>query len=174
MKSISIRFALIASITFIVWVCMEHLLGYNTTKMQIGQYTRLASAYLFWMFIVITIVVKKKELRGIVSFASLLSTGVHMVIIYSVITAVWLAIYQHFINPDFYPLIKQFSLEQLQAERKTDLEIVESMKEIEMSYNGSVLSYLFYFLFSSIAGSIIAAIAALIMRSKKSMNHKYR
>ena len=168
MKNIAIRFGIIASTIFIIWVCIEHVLGYNTTKMEIGQYTRLASTYLFWLFIVITIVLKKKELGGIVSFASCLKEGVLMVVIYSAITAVWLAVYQHFINPDFYVLVKQFSMDHMRTEGKTELQIADAIKEIDMSYNGSALSYLLYFVFSTIAGSIIAIIASLIIRSRKS------
>lgn len=166
MKNISIRFAIIASVTFIIWCCIEHLMGYNTTKMEMGQYTRLASAYLFWVFIVITIIFKKKELGGIVSFASCLKAGVTMVIIYSAITAVWLAFYQHFINPDFYPLVKQFSIDQMKVAGKNEMEMASEIKEIDMSYNGSAFSYLLYFVFSTIAGSIIAMIASLIVRSR--------
>ena len=167
MKNTSIRFAIIASVTFIIWCLVEHLLGYNTIKMEVGQYTRLASAYLFWLFIVITIILKKRELGGIVSFAACLKAGLLMVIIYSAITAVWLAIYQHFINPDFYPLVKQFSIDQMKAAGKNEMEMASEIKEIDRSYNGSAFSYLLYFIFSSIAGSIIAMIASLIVRSRR-------
>lgn len=166
MKNISVRFGMIASVIFIVWVSIEQLLGYNTTKMEIGQYTRLASAYVFWLFIIIALITKKKECGGEISFSVSLKAGILMVAVYSFITAVWLAIYQHFINPDFYSLIKQFTLEQLTATGKAQSEINDAMKEIDMMYNGSFLSYLLYFFFAMTAGSIIAFITSLIVRSR--------
>ena len=135
--------------------------------METGQYTRLASAYMFWLFIVITIVFKKKQLGGVISFAEGFKTAIVMIVIYSFITAIWLAIYQHFINPDFYQLIKQFSMDLLKSERKSELEIAEAMKEIDMMYNGSALSYVLYFVFSTVAGGAIAFITSLITRNRQ-------
>ena len=172
MKNISVRFGIIVSLAFILWVSVEHLLGYNTTKMETGEYTRLASAYMFWLFIVITIVFKKKQLGGVISFAEGFKTAILMIVIYSFISAIWLAIYQHFINPDFYLLIKQFSMDLLKREEKSALEIAEAMKEIDMMYNGSAFSFFMYFVFSTIAGSVIAFIASLIIRSKKGIANK--
>ena len=169
MKNTSVRFGIIASIAFILWVCIEHALGYNTTKMEVGQYTRLASAYLFWLFIIITIIVKKKESGGSISFAQSMKTALLMIIVYSFITAIWLAIYQHFINPDFYSFLRKFSIDQFKAERKSELEITRALKEIDMMYNGSAFSFFMYFVFSTIAGSVIAFIASLIIRSR----HKF-
>lgn len=163
MKNVSISLGIIASITFILWVCVEHALGYNTTKMETGEYTRLASAFLFWLFIVLTLILKKNEVGAGLTFAQSFKAGVLMVIVYSFITAIWLAIYQHFINPDFYPLIKQFSIDQMKASGKSELQIADSMKQIEMSYNGSALSYLLYFVFSSIMGIVIALITSAII-----------
>ena len=65
-------------------------------------------------------------------------------------------------------MLKQFDLDQMKAAGKTELQIADAMKEIDMSFNGAPLSYLLYFVFSTIAGSIIAIIAALIIRSRKS------
>ena len=93
-----------------------------------------------------------------------------MVAIYSFITAIWLAIYQHFINPDFYTLIKQFSIDQMKAAEKNEFQIADSMKEIEMIYNGSALSYLLYFVFSSMMGIVIALISSAILLIGKKFN----
>ena len=171
MKNISVRFGIIASISFILWVCVEHALGFNTTKMETGEYTRLASAYLFWLFIVITIIVKKKEMGANITFAQSMKTALLMIVVYSFITAIWLAIYQHLINPDFYSLIRKFSADQFKQEGKSMLETSEALKEIDMMYNGSAFSFFMYFVFSTIAGSVIAFIASLIIRSKKGIEN---
>ncbi len=171
MKNISIRFAIIASIAFIVWVSIEHLLGYNTTKMEAGEYTRLASAYMFWLLIVIALIVKKKQQRGVITFAEGFKTGIKMVVIYSFITAFWLAFYQHVINPEFYPLIKQFSINQMQTQGKTELQIADAVKEIDMMYNGKTFSYLMYFVFSTVMGGVVALITSIILRRNKSLTN---
>ena len=98
--------------------------------MEVGQYTRLASAYLFWLFIVVTIILKKKELGGSISFSQSMKAALLMIIVYSSITAIWLAIYQHFINPDFYSLMRKFSADQFKADGKGALETTEALKEI--------------------------------------------
>lgn len=130
MKNISVRFGLIASAAFILWVCIEHALGYNTTKMEIGQYTRLESAYLFWLLIIITLIARKKQPGGVITFPECFKTGIIMVIIYSTVTAVWLAIYQHFINPEFYPLVRPFSIDQMKAAGKSEADIASTLKKL--------------------------------------------
>lgn len=37
---IEVKYALISTVALIVWVITEHLLGFNTTKMEVGQYTQ--------------------------------------------------------------------------------------------------------------------------------------
>lgn len=105
-----------------------------------------------------------------VTFAQSLKTGVMMVLVYSFITALWLAFYQHVINPEYYSLVKQFSIEELKAEGKTELQITEAMKEINTMYSGMVFSYSMYFVFCSVAGSLIAMITSIVIRSRKKVS----
>jgi hypothetical protein len=50
MKTPAVKYAVIALIFSIVWTFIEHVLGYNTTKHEIGQYARLIPALFitFW------------------------------------------------------------------------------------------------------------------------------
>ncbi|CAF5222376.1 unnamed protein product, partial [Rotaria magnacalcarata] len=102
MNTISIKYGIAASLAFIIWVLIEHALGFNTTKLKMGEITRLASVFVFYLFIIICIWRKKQSTNGHLSFAQGMEAGTIMVIIYGMITAVWLAVYQHFMNPSLF------------------------------------------------------------------------
>ena len=51
MNPISIRYSLYLLAFTIAWIMMEHYLGFNSTNLQQGQYTRFVPMILFWILI---------------------------------------------------------------------------------------------------------------------------
>lgn len=166
MNKISIKYGITASLLFILWVLIEHALGFNTTKIKMGEKTRLASAFVFYLFIIICIWKQKQSTNGHLSIAQGMKTGTIMVIIYGMITAIWLAVYQHFINPSLFENMMLFTEEKLKANNATPEEADTAFNEIKMIYSGSVSSYFFYFLFSSIIGCVVVLLVSLFLHKK--------
>ena len=166
MNTISIKYGITASLVFILWVLIEHALGFNTTKLKMGELKRLASAFVFYLFIIICIWKQKQSATGHLSLAKGMEAGTIMVIIYGMITAIWLAVYQHFMNPSLFENMMLMTEEKLKANNATSEEANKAFNEIKMIYSGSALSYFLYFCFSSIIGCVIVLLVSLCLRTK--------
>ncbi len=166
MNPISIRYSLYLLAFTIAWIMMEHYLGFNSTNMQQGQYTRFVPMILFWVLIFYVVFLERKNLNGTMNYRQGFRTGIQFSIIYCLGFTLIIAFYQHFVNPGFYDSLKAFTLEQLHARNASQKEIDDSLAELEFSFNGSALSYLLLFVFSMIWGVGLSAIAALTFKRK--------
>lgn len=97
-----IKYALLSAVTLIVWVTAEHLLGFTTTKMEIGEYTEPMIAIAILIFLFFGIREKRnKELNGQLTFMQGLKTAFFISSFYAILQATWFAIYSHLINPEY-------------------------------------------------------------------------
>jgi hypothetical protein len=150
----------------ILWIAFEHVMGWNTTKHEVGQFARLVPAFVFWTSVFIVVRNKKRSAEG-VTFIEGWRAGVLTSIVYSIGFTLVIIIYQQFINPEFYETLKAFTLQNLQLRNASQEQIDSSMKELEMSYNGSATSYVLLFVFSLAWGILLSAIAASIYKTRK-------
>lgn len=163
----AVRKYLVISVAFaMIWILIEHVLGYNTTRHDIGQFTRNATMLVCWVTIFLAIRETRKSQGNILSFGNGMKTGIALTVLYSMAFVLIILLYVQFINPDFYATYKTFTLNQLTAANATPKQIQEAMKEVDMSYDGSPQSYALLFLFSSIFGTVLSLIASLIYRTK--------
>jgi len=159
------RYAIIALIITFVWIVIEHLMGWNTTRHDIGQYTRMLPMVLFWVLIFVT-VNQSRGAQTTFTFMQGLREGMLMSLIYCAGFTVIIALYQKFVNPEFFETLKVFTLEQLKAKNASQEEIDNTIKGMEMSFNGSAASFFLLFVFSFGWGVILSAIAGLVYRKK--------
>lgn len=89
-----------------------------------------------------------------------------MSLIYCAGFSIIVYLYQKILNPEFYDTLKNYTLEQLQKNNATKEQIDAAVKEMQMSYSGSPISFVLLFVFSSVWGVIMSAIAALVYRKK--------
>ncbi|MEO6168438.1 MAG: DUF4199 domain-containing protein [Chitinophagales bacterium] len=158
---------LVISVAFaVIWILIEHVAGFNTTRHDIGQFTRNANMIVFWVTIFLAIREARKNQGNKLSFGDGMKTGVALTVLYSLAFVVIILLYVQFINPDFYATYKAFTLNQLTAANATPKQMEEAMKEVDMSYDGSPQSYGLLFLFSAIFGTVLSLIASLIYRTK--------
>ncbi|MBK9730952.1 MAG: DUF4199 domain-containing protein [Chitinophagaceae bacterium] len=150
----------------VVWILLEHVLGFNTARHEIGQYTRNATMIFFWVTIFLVIRETKKSQGNQLTFLQGFKTGVMYTVLFSLAFVLIILLYVQLINPDFYVTYKEFTMNQLVASHATPKQIKDAMREVDMSYNGSFQSYAVLFLFSTIFGVVISLIAALIYRTK--------
>ena len=90
--------------------------------------------------------------------------GLVMTLIYCFGFTIVIILYQKFLNPEYYQTLKDFTMQQLQEQHATQQTIDSKMKEVEMQASGKPMSYLWLFIFSSIWGIGISAIASMILR----------
>ncbi|SMO59718.1 DUF4199 domain-containing protein [Solitalea koreensis] len=168
MKNTAIKFALIALATTIIWTLTEHFLGFNTTKHEIGQHTRLVTPFVFYACVVLGILsFKNHQNHNNLSWAGGLKTGALISVIYGSLSLCWFALYAEVINPEYASTLKAYELNKLRAANATAAEIAERMKDVELSTGGSFLSYFFLFLFMTLFGCLIALIATWLLRKKR-------
>lgn len=167
MKNPAVKYAVIALLISIVWTLIEHVLGWNTTHHEIGQYARLLGAFVFYILIFVALYETRKQQGGALGFGEGFKTGAWLSIIYSLGISAWYALYGEIINTQFKPSLTDFERAKLEAAHATPEAIAAKMKEVDMSTGGSVLSYLLLFVFMLLFGLVLSAIAALIFKKKK-------
>jgi hypothetical protein len=167
MKRPPVRYALIALAITFVWMIIEHLSGWNTTRHDIGQYTRMLPMILFWVMIFVAINQSRGQ-RTVYPFNEGLRDGILMSLIFCAGFTLMVMFYQKFINPEFFDTLKVYTVDQMKLAQKSQAEIDKTLSEMEMSFNGSAISFFLLFVFSFGWGVIISAIAARLYRVKAS------
>src|SRR5262245_46632267 len=95
------KYLLINTVFLIVWILLEHVLGYNSTKHEIGQYTRNATMIFFWITIFLTIRETRINLGGQLTIAQGMKSGIILTLAYSAIFALCIFLYVKLLNPGF-------------------------------------------------------------------------
>ena len=166
MKRPAKKFALGTLAVSIIWILFEHLMGYNTTPNDIGQYTRIFPIIFFWIMLVITIYYQRRGLGNTLTFAEGFRTGLVMTLIFSLGFTIVIILYQKFLNPDMYSIMKEFTAQQLQQGKLTQVQYDKAIKEVDMVYSGKPIAYVWLFGIITVWGIGIAAIASLILMKK--------
>src|SRR5215831_1483498 len=166
MKAIAIKYAFIVFIIMIVWTLIEHVLGYNTTNHEIGEYTRSVTAFIYWAFVVLAILRVRKQQGYNLTFVQGLKTGAITALVYSILATGWFALYAEVINPQYQPTLMAYERGKLEATHTTPEQIADKLKQVEMQSGGSLTSYLLLFCFMFFFGFAIAVIASLILKRK--------
>ena len=166
MKRPAKKFALGTLAVSIIWILFEHLMGYNTTRNDVGQYTRMFPMVFFWIMLIVAIYYKRRGHGNTLTFGEGFRTGLIMTLIYCAGFTIVIILYNQFLNPEYYPMLKDFTMQQLLAKHAAQSAIDAKMKELEMTQSGTPLSYLLLFVFSSVWGIGISAIASLILQKK--------
>ncbi len=93
----------------VVYVMLEHLLGINTTRHDIGQYSRLAGVLVPIVGIFFGIKAKRdKELNGTMRFWQGVKIGFLIAVIQTTLTTLWFLFYGRVINPQFFDSMLEF------------------------------------------------------------------
>ena len=127
MKNPAVKYAVIAWVISIVWTLIQHVLGYNTTKHEIGQYTRMLGAFVFYFLLFIAIYQARKQQGGSLSFGEGFKTGAVMTVIYSAGISIWYALYGEVINTQYKTSLMAFERSKLEAANATPEMIADKM-----------------------------------------------
>jgi len=165
-KRIAVKYALIVFVITVIWTMIEHVLGYNTTNHEVGQYTRMLAAFVFYFFIILAVWQVRRKQNNQLSFTDGLRTGAILSGIYAALVTVWYAIYAELINPQYQSSMMDFERKKMIAAKLSEQQMAEKLKEVELSSGGSVASYVLLFLFMFLFGVVIAFITTLLLKRK--------
>ena len=149
----------------IISVFVNHALGFNTERHDIGDYSRNAVTVIFWCSIFLTIVQIRAASGDDYNFLIAFRWGFFYSAFYSAAFALFMIFYQRVVNPQFYPTYRKFFEERLVAAKLSPDMIASRMRQFDMSFNGDFPTYVLLFLFMAMGGAILSAIAAAIFRN---------
>lgn len=89
------------SVVMVVWVMLEHLLGFNTTRHDLGEYTRLAGVIIPILAIWVALKEKQSDSTGPLTFAQGMKSALVVAAVQTVLTTAWFWIYGNVINPGY-------------------------------------------------------------------------
>jgi hypothetical protein len=163
-----IKYAILSTIALVIWVTAEHLLGFNTTKMDIGEYTRPIIGIVSFIFLFLGIKEKKnKELGGHLTFSQGLKTVFYISLFYGLFQGIWFAVYGGVINPGYASLSLQFKERQLIAEGKSPQQIADELALTKMIFGNALLQFAFFIFSTIIVDTIVGTIMTLFLKTKK-------
>ena len=149
----------------VVYVLLEHLLGLNTTRHDIGQYTRYAGVLVPVLGVFFGIRAKRKELGAELTFLQGVKTGFLIAVIQTTITTFWFWFYSTVINPQFLDTMLAFERTQMLAEGKPDVAINSELQHMRSFFRVPRFQ-IFQEIFGIAYGVIIAVIVSFFMRTK--------
>jgi hypothetical protein len=163
MKNPAVKYGVYALLFTLVWTIIEHFLGYNTTNHQTGQYARMLGAFVYYALVFVAIFQTRKQ-QGSLTFGQGLKAGMTVAVIYGVGVVVIYSIYGELINTQFKPTLMEFERAKLVAKNAPPDVIDASMKMIDISSGGSVLSYCFLLILMLVFGFVCSLIGSLIFK----------
>jgi hypothetical protein len=169
MKRIAIRYALIVFFITIAWTLLEHVLGYNTTKHEIGQYTRGVSAFVYYAAVALAIWRVRSLMSKQMTFGQGMRTGLYCSLTYSFLVTLWFALYAEVINKQYQPTLLAFMRKKLQAANLSEENIAKRLQMETLRSGGSVTSYVLLFFVMLVFGLIVSAIASALMQKRAKM-----
>jgi len=155
----------IAFLLTLASVFVNHLLGFNTERHDIGEYARNAVTVIFWCSVFLTIVQVRAASGSSHSFLTAFRTGCLYSVVFAASFSLFMVFYQHVVNPRFYTTYREFFAARLnEAKIAPDL-VALRLRQFDMSYNGEFPAYMLLFLYMAMGGVIMSAIAGAIFRN---------
>jgi Protein of unknown function (DUF4199) len=162
-----IKYAVFSAIALVLWVLIEHLLGFNTSRMEIGEYTQPIIAIVVLIFLFFGIREKRnKDFGGTLTFLQGLKTAFFISLFYALLQGLWFAVYSKIINPEYATLLFQFQEKQLAAAGKTPEQIVDEMAMAKMIFGNVAVQFVFFILSTTTVNTVVGAIMTLFLKKK--------
>jgi hypothetical protein len=136
-------YGLLTGAAVCVWIGLEYLLGFHTTRLGAGEYTGLLSNLVPLASLFLLLRAKRAAVYdGRLSFASGIGSGVVASFIAALVVYTFLVIYNQFINPGWIDQVLEYKVAQLRAAHRPEAAIQESITLTRNAYTpvGMIIS----------------------------------
>jgi hypothetical protein len=118
-----------------LWITLEYLLGFHTTRPDIGAYTGLLSNLIPLTTLFLLLQAKRATVYdGRLSLASGIGSGIFASFIAGLIVYSFLVSYSHFVNPTWIDQVLELKVAQQRAAHVSEAAIQQSITSIRNAY----------------------------------------
>ncbi len=158
----------------VVYVLAEHALGLNTTRHDLGQYTRFAGVLVPILGIFLGIKEKRSlQLPEVLTFGQGMRTGFLIALIQTSLTTLWFLAYSNLVNPQFLDTMLEFERASLQSAGTPEGVIVRQISEKRAFFAFPTLQ-IFQECFGIAYGVFFAGIFTFFLRRRQTMQTSTR
>lgn len=160
-----LKYGFIIGVTTCLWILTEYLLGFHTTKLNIGKFSGYFAMVIPIVFIYMAFSRIRKERKEFSIFQGLKS-GLIISVVAAIISTTFLFIYNHYINPQWMELawewekaqMLQAGVSEAEIQKKVDQfkAIAHPTSQIIMGLSGTITM-----------GLIISLIISFFLRKKQ-------
>lgn len=161
----AIRYGVIFAVLVVVYVMVEHFLGFNTERHDIGQYTRLAGVLVPIIGVFVGIRATRREQGGTITFGTAFKAGAVVAVVQTTLTTTWFWLYGTVINPRFMETMLEFERSKVITAGGSEAAAAESVAQLASMYAFPNLQ-LFQEAFGIAYGVVFAAIFAVALRTR--------
>lgn len=159
-----IKYGLIFGVSLSAYIMLAHVLGFYTTNIQSGKYGDIAVTLL--PIVILFLAIREKRRRGgSLTVLQGILTGLLVVLISYPISATFLWIYHHFINPNWLEYIIAYERDKM-ARAGIEMNLINEQINM-LRTRSSGMAQLIGGLFGTlILGFVLSLIISLILRKK--------
>lgn len=160
-----IKFGIILGLGICAYTLIAHFLGFYTNNIQAGKYGDI-------IIIILPIVVlflairEKRRIQGFLTLLGGIKTGLLTMLISYPISAAFLWIYHHYINPNWFENILAYEQKVLENSGLSSAEIAERVNALRAG-NSDYAQIVSGLIGAVVLGLILSFIFSLIMRKKR-------
>ncbi len=166
---IEVKYGLYTGLGICLWKMAEHFLGFNTTRLDIGQFTRVFGILLPIVMIVLGIREKRNvDFHGELLLYDGIRCGMTIALVYGAVTAVFFLIYQSYINPGYLTYLIAFERNRMIGDGIPEAEILAKVDAMR-TMNSFPALLVFQFVGSMISGLAISIIGSGVLKKKSAM-----
>lgn len=152
-----LKFGVGFAVAVIIFVLIEHVLEFNTTRHDIGQYTRMLALIFPVLATYYGIRAKRNDQFGILTFGQGVKTGFLIALILATLTTLWFLFYVAVINPDFLETLVRFKRSSMANTGAIEPEIAPTIARLRWMYSFPVMP-----IFQLVAGTAFGTLCAVL------------
>jgi hypothetical protein len=157
----AVKWGVILGAAVCVWTLLLHVLGFYTTNIRAGQTADLIALVL--PIVAIVAALREKRATGSLTLKQAVATGLAVGLVSLPITAGFLWMYHHFINPDWNELIVAYRRDGL-AQSGASAEAIAAMETSQRASGTDRAQLLAAAIGTPIVSMVIALVAGAFMR----------
>jgi Na+/H+-dicarboxylate symporter len=162
---IALKYGLISGVGVSAYVMLEYLLGFHTSRPEVGKYSGFLAAII--PIIAVYLAVSRRHALSGLTFGRGLLTGVAVTLISAVVLTVFFLCYNRFINPGWQEHLLEWQKNRWLQEGQTPAEVAVEIERQRQATTGAA-PYIGMFLFSPILGAVAGLISTAVVRRRRS------